>query len=160
MPGGAIANISWRKEMCDSTRFWEATPLQEMTATQWESLCDGCGKCCLHKVEDEDSGDIFVCNVACKLLDLDSCRCSDYERRKKLVPDCTVLTIDSLDDFKWLPKTCAYRLVYEGKPLESWHPLISGNSESVHEAGFSVRGRVVSEDQADDLDWHITDWQL
>lgn len=143
--------------MLDNAPFWETTTLVEMTPEQWESLCDGCGKCCLHKFEDEDSGEVYVCNVACQLLDLDSCRCSDYSNRKVRVPDCTVLTIGNLEDFTWLPKTCAYRLVYEGKPLELWHPLISGDAESVHQAGISVRGRVISEDEVVDLALHITD---
>jgi uncharacterized cysteine cluster protein YcgN (CxxCxxCC family) len=142
------------------SRFWEHIPLAEMNATQWESLCDGCGKCCLHKIEDEDSGEVFVCNVACRLLNLDSCQCSDYENRKTLVPECTVLTPDRIAEFHWLPETCAYRLLAEGKPLFDWHPLISNDAGSVHAAGVSVCGRVVSEDDADDLQLHITDWVL
>lgn len=141
-------------------RFWENVPLAEMSTAQWESLCDGCGKCCLHKLEDEDSGEVFVCNVACQLLDLDSCRCSDYSNRKQKVPSCTVLTPDRIEEFHWLPKTCAYRLLAEGKPLQQWHPLISGELASVHDAGISVRGRVISEIDADDLQQHITDWVL
>jgi hypothetical protein len=142
------------------SKFWENIPLKEMTAAQWESLCDGCGKCCLHKLEDEDSGEVFVCNVACRLLDLESCRCSDYDNRKKQVPDCTVLTPERITEFHWLPETCAYRLLAEGKPLFEWHPLISNEVESVHAAGISVCGRVVSEEEADDLQQHITDWIL
>ena len=141
-------------------RFWETTPLQAMDAAQWESLCDGCGKCCLHKLEDEDTGEVFVCNVACRLLDLETCQCSDYGNRKKLVPHCTVLTPDRIEEFHWLPRTCAYRLLSEGKPLFAWHPLISGDPTSVHAAGISVCGRVISEDEADDLQQHITDWVL
>lgn len=141
-------------------RFWESVPLAEMNASQWESLCDGCGKCCLHKLEDEDSGEVFVCNVACRLLDLDNCQCSDYENRKKLVPDCTVLTQDRIAEFHWLPETCAYRLLAEKKSLYEWHPLVSGEPASVHNAGISVRGKVVSEVEADDLQQHITDWVL
>jgi hypothetical protein len=140
------------------SKFWEHIPLAEMNATQWESLCDGCGKCCLHKIEDEDSGEVFVCNVACRLLNLDSCQCSDYENRKTLVPECTVLTPDRIAEFHWLPETCAYRLLAEGKSLFDWHPLISNDAGSVHAAGVSVCGRVVSEDDADDLQLHITDW--
>lgn len=141
-------------------RFWETIPLAEMDAAQWESLCDGCGKCCLHKLEDEDSGEVFVCNVACRLLDIDSCRCSDYANRKQLVPDCTVLTLERIAEFQWLPETCAYRLLAEGRGLFEWHPLMSGDATSVHRAGISVRGRVISEADVDDLQQHITDWVL
>ena len=141
-------------------RFWEQKSLEEMTPPEWESLCDGCGKCCLHKLEDEKSGEVFVCNVACRLLDLESCQCADYPNRKQLVPDCTVLTPDKIEEFHWLPITCAYRLLAEHKPLPEWHPLISGSPTSAHEAGISVGGRVVSEDEADDLQHHITDWVL
>lgn len=131
-----------------------------MTSSEWESLCDGCGKCCLHKLEDEDTGEVFVCNVACRLLDLESCQCRDYSNRKQLVPDCTVLTRDKIKEFHWLPITCAYRLLAEGKSLADWHPLISGSTSSVHEAGISVCGRVTGEGDADDLQLHITDWVL
>ena len=141
-------------------KFWDTIPLAEMSATQWESLCDGCGKCCLHKLEDEDSGDVYVCNVACRLLDLETCQCSDYINRKKTVPDCTVLTADRIAEFHWLPESCAYRLVAEGNPLQEWHPLVSGEITSVHNAGISVRGRVISETEVDDLQQHVTDWVL
>ncbi len=140
--------------------FWEKIPLEKMNATQWESLCDSCGKCCLHKLEDEDSGKIYVCNVACKLMDVETCRCLDYKNRKKQVPDCTVLTVERIAEFHWLPETCAYRLLAEGTPLFEWHPLVSGDASTVHSAGISVRGRVVTEIDADDLYQHITDWVL
>jgi len=140
--------------------FWESVALADMSTTQWESLCDGCGKCCLHKLEDEDTGEVFVCNVACRLLEVDTCRCQDYAQRKTLVPDCTVLTPQRIAEFHWLPKTCAYRLLAEGQPLPEWHPLISGDPETVHRAGISVRGRVISEIDAEDLQQHITDWVL
>ena len=140
--------------------FWEQKALEAMTPPEWESLCDGCGKCCLHKLEDEETGEVYVCNVACRLLDLESCQCRDYSKRKQLVPDCTVLTPDKVEEFHWLPTTCAYRLLAEHKPLPEWHPLISGSLSSVHEAGISVCGRVVGEDEADDLQHHITDWLL
>ena len=143
-----------------SDRFWETMPLAEMSVQQWELLCDGCGRCCLYKLEDEDSGEVYVCNVACQLLDLDSCQCRDYALRKQQVPDCTVLTLDNIEEFSWLPLTCAYRLLAEGKPLFDWHPLLSGSPESVHAAGISVRGRVIAESEADDLRLHITDWEL
>ncbi len=140
--------------------FWENLSLIEMNATQWESLCDRCGKCCLHKLEDKDSGDVYVCNVACKLMDVETCRCQDYKNRKKQVPDCTVLTVERIAEFHWLPETCAYRLLAEGKPLFKWHPLISDDASTVHRAGISVQGRVVAEIDADDLYNHITDWVL
>jgi uncharacterized cysteine cluster protein YcgN (CxxCxxCC family) len=142
------------------SKFWESIALEAMDALQWESLCDGCGKCCLHKLEDEESGEVFVCDVACRLLDLDSCQCTDYQNRKNIVPDCTVLTPERIAEFHWLPKTCAYRLLAEGYPLPEWHPLLSGDKSSVQKAGISVCGRVVSELEADDLQQHITDWVL
>ncbi|VAX03676.1 UPF0260 protein YcgN [hydrothermal vent metagenome] len=140
--------------------FWEKISLAEMSETQWESLCDSCGKCCLHKLEDEDSGEVYICNVACKLMDIETCRCLDYKNRKKQVPDCTVLTVERIAEFHWLPETCAYRLLAEGKPLFEWHPLVSGDASTVHSAGISVRGRVVTEMDTDDLHQHITDWVL
>ncbi len=140
--------------------FWENISLAEMNATQWESLCDSCGKCCLHKLEDEDSGNVYTCNVACKLMDVETCRCQDYKNRKIQVPDCTVLTVERITEFHWLPETCAYRLLAEGKPLFEWHPLVSGDVSTVHSAGISVRGRVVTEMDAGDLHQHITDWVL
>ena len=140
--------------------FWEQKTLEEMTPSEWESLCDGCGKCCLHKLEDEDTGEVYICNVACRLLALESCQCRDYSNRKQLVPDCLVLTQDKIKEFHWLPMTCAYRLLAERKSLPEWPPLISGSVTSVFEAGISVGGRVVSEEKADDLHFHITDWVL
>jgi len=138
--------------------FWMGTPLQAMNSDQWEALCDGCGKCCLEKYEDEDSGRMVYTNVACHLLDLESCRCSDYRHRGERVPDCIALVPAVLDDPRWLPETCAYRLVAEGKPLPSWHPLVSGDPGSVRAAGQSVYGRVVSERDADDPMMHLIDW--
>jgi uncharacterized cysteine cluster protein YcgN (CxxCxxCC family) len=128
-----------------STNFWEEKKLSEMTPSQWESLCDGCGKCCLHKLEDEDDDTLYYTDIACKLLDVESCRCSDYTNRVKKVPSCLTLTAATLKDVHFLPDTCAYRLLAENKPLAPWHPLISGNNASVHEAGISVSGRVFSE---------------
>ncbi len=123
--------------------FWRK-PLEEMTRAQWESLCDGCGRCCLVKLEDEDTGDIHFTNIACRLLDAGSCRCADYAKRKAKVPDCVKLTPKRVRQISWLPPTCAYRLVAEGKDLYWWHHLVSGSRDTVHKAGVSVRGRVAA----------------
>jgi uncharacterized protein len=131
----------------DKTPFWEK-PLADLTRAQWEKLCDGCGRCCLVKLEDEDTGAIHHTAVACKLLDPYSCRCGDYRARRKFVPDCVRLTLKKLADIRWLPPTCAYKLRIEGKPLPPWHPLLSGDPDTVHQAGVSVRGKVeADEDQ-------------
>jgi uncharacterized cysteine cluster protein YcgN (CxxCxxCC family) len=138
--------------------FWKTRRLAEMTPEEWESLCDGCGKCCLHKLEDVDTGEVSYTNVACRQLDLGSCRCSHYGERERLVPDCLVLTAETVQEMDWLPETCAYRLVAAGKDLAWWHPLVSGDPETVHQAGISVRGRVISERRAGDLSQHLVDW--
>ena len=135
--------------------FWRHTALAEMSKAEWESLCDGCGKCCLHKIR-ERSGVLKMTNVACRLLDTPSCRCTNYPRRKALVADCVVLTPESLMTINWLPDTCAYRLLKEGKDLPAWHPLVSGDPASVHDAGISVQDRCVSERDAGPLHEHIT----
>jgi len=131
-----------------------------MSDKEWESLCDRCGRCCLVKLEDEDSNEIYLTNVACKLLDLEACRCSDYENRFNAVPICTNLKteLDAIIDY--LPESCAYRLLHEGKPLEDWHPLISGSSDAIHKSGISVSGFAVSETTVDDdqLEQHIISW--
>lgn len=140
--------------------FWEVKTLEQMSATEWESLCDGCGKCCLHKLEDEDNGDIHYTNVACRYLDDDNCRCQAYAERQRLVPDCIVLRPEDVAEFHWLPDTCAYRLLAEGNPLPDWHPLRSGDPASVHRAGISARGRTVSEAEVAEEDWEecIVHW--
>ncbi|GAB3271984.1 YcgN family cysteine cluster protein [Parahaliea aestuarii] len=140
--------------------WWDTLPLEALDRQQWESLCDGCAKCCLHKLEDEDSGEIFYTNVHCRLLDEASCRCSDYPRRLQRVPDCVQLTAQSRDAFDWLPDTCAYRLRAHGDSLPEWHPLVTGDPDSVHAAGISVRGRTVSDEYVhpDGYDEHIVNW--
>jgi uncharacterized cysteine cluster protein YcgN (CxxCxxCC family) len=138
--------------------FWRQKTLAEMNRQDWESLCDGCAKCCLVKLEYEDTGEVDNTDIACRLLDTQSCRCSDYANRQKRVPDCLSLTPRRVRRLRWLPSTCAYRLVAEGRDLYWWHPLVSGDPESVHEAGISVRGRVVSEDKAGAPENHIVDW--
>lgn len=120
--------------------FW-SKPLDQLTKSEWESLCDGCGRCCLVKLEDEDDGKVYFTNITCKLLDCQSCRCTNYEKRATAVPDCVTLTPETVAEIPWLPPTCAYRLRAEGKDLPWWHPLVSGSPETVHSAGISVRGR-------------------
>ncbi len=130
-----------------------------MTRAEWESLCDGCGKCCLHKLEDVDTGAIAFTKVACRMLDCESGRCRDYANRKQHVPDCVRLTPARVRKIDWLPKSCAYRLIDEGKDLYWWHPLVSGDPETVHEAGISVRGRAVNETRRTRLENHIVRWE-
>ncbi|MCI0465812.1 MAG: YcgN family cysteine cluster protein [Beijerinckiaceae bacterium] len=141
--------------------FWKGKKLQELTPAEWESLCDGCGRCCLVKLEDEDKGQVYFTDIGCRLLDVESCRCSDYSRRGRRVRDCIRLTPEKVQSLGWLPPTCAYRLVAEGRDLPWWHHLVSGSKTTVHEAGVSVRGRVgASEKQvpADSYTRHIVKW--
>lgn len=140
--------------------FWERKPLADLTKKEWESLCDGCGRCCLNKLEDEDTGEIFFTDVACKLLDLETCRCGNYRHRLKHVPDCQVLGLDHPEYFNALPNSCAYRRLYEGKSLPDWHPLLTGDPNSVHQAGISVCGMCISEEHvhADDLEDRIIEF--
>ena len=140
-----------------SGRFWEEKSLAQMSRAEWESLCDGCGKCCVHKLEDDETGELFPTNVACRLLDRRSGRCTDYRRRRMFVPECVRLTPARLNELDWLPSTCAYRLLADGEALPDWHPLITGDPESVHRAGQSVRGWTVSEDEAGDLEHHLVE---
>jgi len=120
-----------------------------MTLEEWESLCDGCAICCLYKIEDEDSSDVQLTNVACRFLDLESCQCQLYTQRKTAMPSCIKLTPSKVETLKWLPETCAYRLILHGKPLPDWHPLVSGDDQSVHQAGISIKGKVIPESEAD-----------
>lgn len=136
--------------------FWEA-PLASLDAGQWEALCDGCGKCCLHKLEDEDTGRIYPTNVACRLLDLTTARCGDYKHRRRHVPDCLTLTQSKVDDLEWLPQTCAYRLRAEGEPLPEWHYLVCGDRDAVHRAGESIVGWTVGESVAGPLENHLVE---
>ncbi len=140
--------------------FWRAKRLDQMSKAEWESLCDGCGRCCLLKLADEGSDRVDYTDVACRLLDLGTCRCSDYPNRRRKVRDCVQLTPAKLEQLTWMPSTCAYRLLHEGRELYWWHPLVSGDPATVVEAGISVAGRVVSERQVRDeeLEDHIVEW--
>jgi uncharacterized cysteine cluster protein YcgN (CxxCxxCC family) len=139
--------------------FWEK-PLSSLDRGEWEALCDGCGRCCVHKLEDEETGELHPTNVACRLLDRRSGRCSDYSNRRKHVADCVVLDRSTLGTLDWLPETCAYRLRAAGEPLRDWHYLVSGSRETVHQAGQSTRGWTVSEDDAGELEYHLVDRAL
>ena len=138
--------------------FWHEKSLEEMDRAEWESLCDGCGRCCLHKLRDDITDEVSFTNVACRLLDVTSGRCGDYKNRRTRVPDCVQLTPKRLRKIDWLPPSCAYRLVAEGKELPVWHPLRSGRAESVVEAGVSVAGRCLSEREAGPLEHHLVEW--
>ncbi|MFA5633207.1 MAG: YcgN family cysteine cluster protein [Porticoccaceae bacterium] len=144
----------------NAPRFWETKTLADMTSDEWEALCDGCGRCCLVKLEDADDGEIYFTDVACQLLDHDSCRCKDYPHRQARVPDCVALSPQTVSRISWLPQTCAYRLLDEGRKLHAWHPLISGDPASVHRAGISVRGAVVCETKVkpEHLEDHVIHW--
>lgn len=138
--------------------FWVEKSLSELSPAEWESLCDGCAKCCLHRFEDEETREIQFTNVCCRYLDQSDCRCEDYPNRSINVPECVTITLAVLEDPYWLPESCAYRLLAEGKPLPEWHPLISGDQDTVIYSGNSVGGRVISELEADELEYHIIDW--
>ena len=138
--------------------FWKRKKLTEMTDNEWESLCDNCGKCCLNKLEDEDTGEIMFTSVVCNLIDMKTCRCTRYQERTRLVPGCIAIKSEPIVQYDWLPSTCAYRILAEGKDLPSWHPLVSGTSKSVHDAGVSVRSYAITERDADDLVHHVIEW--
>ena len=146
-----------------SPEFWKHKPLKSLTSEEWEALCDGCGKCCLNKLEDEDTGEVALTRIACRLLDDQSCKCGQYPIRHQFIPDCIVLKPSNIDENAyWMPKTCAYRLLWSGQPLFDWHPLISGNPETVHTANISVRGMILSEFDINEEDWedHIIEEPL
>lgn len=140
--------------------FWERKSLETMSETEWESLCDGCGRCCTHKLEDADTGDVYATQIGCRLLDCSTCLCSDYPRRLEQVPDCLQVTPEIARHSDWLPKSCAYRRIAEGRGLAWWHHLISGSRDTVHTAGISVQGRVLPEPIVDPEDYedHIVEW--
>ena len=140
--------------------WWIEKPLDELSSEQWEALCDGCAKCCLHKLEDADSGEVFYTRVRCRYLDEATCRCTDYEKRSILVPNCIQLKPGEMDELSWLPETCAYRLRWQGLPLPSWHYLESGSRDTVHLEGVSIRGRALSEEHVhpDGFEEHIVQW--
>lgn len=135
------------------TAFWQRLSLKEMSREQWESLCDGCARCCLHKLEDEDTNEVYYTDIHCRFLNKEQCQCTIYNERNTHVPECVWLTPEQAYTFKWLPDTCAYRLVAEGKPLYDWHPLISGDPKTVHQAGISLRGKGIADDQVHEKDW-------
>ncbi len=138
--------------------FWKTKKLAEMTTEEWESLCDNCGKCCLHKLEDEDTGDIYFTSVACNLLNLDTCRCTRYTERTQIVPECLDIRQLDIGNYHWLPSTCAYRLLNDGEELPVWHPLNSKSPDSVEDAGISIRSYAMKESEIDDLEDHIIEW--
>lgn len=142
--------------------FWQRKRLDEMTPAEWESLCDGCGKCCLAKLEDEETDEVYYTDLVCRYMDSESCRCTVYDTRLAKVPECLDLTAESVAQYHWLPQTCAYRTLAEGRPLADWHPLRSGDPETVHQAGVSIRHKVISEDKVAEDDWeeHIIHWIL
>ncbi|MBV2120909.1 MAG: YcgN family cysteine cluster protein [Candidatus Thiodiazotropha sp. (ex Ctena orbiculata)] len=139
--------------------FWRTKSLEVLSREEWESLCDGCAKCCLQKLEDEETREIYFTNVVCDLLDQENCRCTHYQERSILVPNCITLQPKDLKDPYWLPPTCAYRLIAEGKDLPAWHPLqCNGESRQMRLGGHSIHGKVVSESEADDWEHHLIDW--
>lgn len=137
-----------------ASRYWERKPMTQMSNKEWEALCDGCGKCCLNKLEDEDTGEVALTRIACRLLDDASCRCAQYDIRHQFVPECIVLKPDNIEGhLYWMPDTCGYKRVFQNRPLEDWHPLISGTAETVHSAGISLRGQTIPEFDVDEEDW-------
>ena len=139
--------------------FWKTKPISDMSQSEWESLCDGCGKCCLNKLENDDTGEVHYTKIACRLLDNESCKCSQYSIRHQFVPDCIVLTPKNISEHAyWLPKTCAYYLLWKGKDLFDWHPLVSGDTNTVHEANVSVKEKTIAEFEVDEDEWEDYLW--
>ena len=139
--------------------FWKTKPISDMSHSEWESLCDGCGKCCLNKLENDDTGEVHYTKIACRLLDNESCKCSQYSIRHQFVPDCIVLTPKNISEHAyWLPKTCAYYLLWKGKDLFDWHPLVSGDTNTVHEANVSVKEKTIAEFEVDEDEWEDYLW--
>lgn len=134
-------------------KFWEIKKLDEMSLEEWEALCDGCGLCCLQKLEDEDDGSVYYTRIACKLLDLKTCRCKDYKHRKKFIADCITLTIDDIEHFNWLPTTCSYRRLAEGLALPEWHPLLTGDAKSTLKSGITMAGKMLCENDVVEDEW-------
>jgi len=145
-----------------SNLFWKKKTLSQMSEQEWESLCDGCGKCCLNKLEDWETGEIYWTDIGCELLNCETCQCSDYENRFHKVPDCIGLTPKHIQTLGWLPPTCAYRLVFEGQDLYWWHHLLSGSRQTVHEAGMSVKGRVQPDEgfSPEEYENHLVEWPM
>jgi len=141
-------------------KFWETKTLSQMSKNEWESLCDGCGKCCLNKIIDDETEELHFTNVACHLLHTKTCQCKKYEKRLKIVPDCVKISLDDVEQFHWLPASCAYKLLIEEKPLPVWHPLITGSQSAMHKGGHSIRGKIISETQVDpdNLEDYIAIW--
>jgi len=149
--------------MTDDRPFWQTKTLEEMTPQEWESLCDGCGRCCLNKLEEEETGRIYYTDVACRLFDMGTCQCKDYPNRQAIVEDCLQLTPEVVPETPWLPPTCGYRLIAEGRDLYWWHPLVSGDPETVHIAGVSVRGKMSGTEETipdEELEDHLCDWPM
>lgn len=142
------------------SKWWEEKRLSALSSSEWESLCDHCGKCCLLKLEDEDTGDVYYTDVACSLVDAKSCHCSNYLEREALVPDCLKLTPDNLEQIAWMPLSCSYRRIMEGRGLPEWHHLVCGSKDEIHHQGFSIRGRYIDENEVKDVEEHIVEWPL
>ena len=148
----------YKKYKAMKKKFWEKKKLHQLSKGEWEALCDGCGKCCLIKLEDEDTGKIEYTNIACKLLSKNNCRCLKYNERHNLVKDCIKLDYKNIDKIKWMPRTCAYKLILEGKKLPEWHHLVSGDYKRMHKTGNSVKGKVIRENNSIDFENHIINW--
>jgi uncharacterized cysteine cluster protein YcgN (CxxCxxCC family) len=158
LPACIIERLYERTMSAHETPFWRSKKLSEMTLEEWESLCDHCGRCCLNKLEDEETGEILFTNIACNLLDTDSCRCTQYAQRCQRVPDCIDLRSARFNQYHWLPSSCAYRRLAEGSDLPSWHPLVTGDSRSVRDAGISVGSYAIKESEAGELTQHVIEW--